>query len=120
MILGFNFDLERQGVAFTTSNVRLVHISFCFFTVRRDLHTALEQSRNRSGKGGRQFQKFAGIGAADPRHRASAAQVRRPSQSMAFEQATLLYIASTEVIAVKVRAFDAGRSFHAFYYRPSE
>lgn len=117
MILGFDFNFERQSVTFPASNVRFIHIPLCFFTERSDLHTTLEKRGDRSANCWGKFQKFTGICTANPGHRAGLAKIRRPLQAMAFEKATLLQVAATEVIAIEVRAFDASRRFHALHYR---
>jgi hypothetical protein len=40
---GFDFKLERNGMAFPTSDVRLGNIPFCFLTLGRNPHATLEQ-----------------------------------------------------------------------------
>ena len=99
-------------MAFPTTYMRLGHIHLHFFTIRRNLNSPLENSRDGSAHGGIQPQMFAGICTCNSRHRAGLAQIRRPVLPSGFQQAAFLYVSTTEIVTIKVWALCARRSFH--------
>ena len=100
-------------MTFPATHMRLGYILLRFFTIRRNLNSPLENSRDRSAHCGIQPQMFAGICTRNSRHRAGLAQIRRPVLTSGFQQAAFLYVSTTEIVTIKVWALCARRSFHA-------
>lgn len=86
-------DIKRRWefVTFAAADVRFFHRAPDLIAVSADLHTALEGCAQRTRDAGAQLQEFAGVGAADPRHRAGAAQVGGPPFAGGFQQTALLH-----------------------------
>lgn len=99
-------------MTFPTTHMRLGYILLRFFTIRCNLNSPLENSRDGSAHCGIQPQLFAGIRTRNSRHRAGPAQIGRPVLTSGFQQAAFLYVSTTEIVTVKVWAFCARRSFH--------
>ncbi len=104
-------------MTFTAANVWFGYIALGLFTIRRNLHAALEQRGDWSAYGWNEAQEFTGIRAADLWHRARLTQITRPVLTICLEQAALLCVSSAIVIAIEVRAFNARGSFHKMDYR---
>ena len=99
-------------MTFPTTHMRLGYILLRFFTIRGNLNSPLENSRDGSAYCGIQPQMFAGICTRNPRHRAGLAQIRRPVLTSGFQQAAFLYVSTAEIVTIKVWALCARRSFH--------
>jgi hypothetical protein len=100
-------------MTFPAANVRLVYIPVSLFAIRRDLNTPLKSSSQGTMCNSAQLQKLTGIGLQNSRHRASAAQIRRPGLIRGLKKITLFQIAASVVISVKIFAVFASRSFHS-------
>ena len=99
-------------MTFPTADMRLRDIALGFFTIGRDLNTALKACGERPANGRFQFKKLTGIGARNTGHRAGLAQITCPALSRCLEQAAFLNIATAKVISIEVRAFSACRGSH--------
>ena len=114
----FDVNLKRQRMTLPTADMRLRDVSLRLFTERRDLDAALKTCGEGPDNRGFQPEILAGICTRNSGHRAGLAQIARPALSRGLEQSALLYIATTKIISIKVRAFSAGWGSHFFYYRP--
>ena len=106
--LGFEYGWE--GMTFPTTNMRVKTGTPGFFAKCGHLYPALETSRQRSARLAAQLHEFTCIRTIDRRDRAGAAEVTGPR---CCEQAALLVIATTVVIAIKVFAFRSSWCFHS-------
>src|SRR5688572_24286514 len=101
-------------MAFPATDMRFRDVSFRFFTVGRNLHTALKPCVERSGNRRFQREKLTCVCTRNAGYRAGLAEISRPALSCRFEQTAFLHIAATKVISIEIRALSASRCSHSF------
>ena len=99
-------------MTFPTADMRLIHILMDLFAIGRDLNAPLKARGERAADSPPQLEELTGIGLQNTRHRAGAAQVRRPGLIRGFKQVTFFDMTASIVISVKILAFLADGSFH--------
>ena len=100
-------------MTFPAADVRLVYIPVSLLAIRCHLNASLKSSSQGTIRNCAQLQKLTGIGLQNSRHGTSAAQVSRPGLIRNLKKITLLQVAASVVISVKIFAIFASRSFHS-------
>ena len=99
-------------MTFPAADVRLVYIPVSLLAIRCHLNAPLKSSGEGTIRNSAELQKLTGVGLQNSRHRASAAQVRRPGLIRGLKKITLFQVAASVVISIKIFAVFASRSFH--------